>query len=863
MMFNEIVSRIAEKGQDKRKLGRWSHIDIQGKNSLMTTIITCYCPVISSGPASCYSQQLVYMSHHPEELPPNTTCPRQLFGSDLRTLVKSKMDQGNQIILQGDFNAEFKEIRKWMAEMGLVEGICELHGYENAPKTYKRSKDSPLDCFFVSPIIQAKRGGYLSFRKLVGDHRGLYLDIPTVFLLGYNLPLCISPSARRLKMNDPRVVKKYCEKLRKLLDQDNLFHRMNQVHTNTTFPLTEELTREYETIDNIACRHMRTAEKQCRNIRTGNVAWSPSYAKSCTKLKYWKARLDHVKGLNRNAAYLIRLQRDLKIQYDSTLSIDDVLQQVIQAYAERRRCKKIAVSLSLEYRTRLALAQEEAGNIPAATNLRNMNNREEQRRMNANIRFMEGKTKAGGTTQVTVKKRDGTTAELTARETVEPALREEHIRKMHQTEGGSQLLESQFQMDIGKFGEGPEVSNILNGSYNFPANTTDATKDFLRECYQPENTFIRDPLSVVERFKELAHSWKIRKECTSTANAHIGHFKAAMHDEYLAWFFFQRAEIPEISGYSPNRHRQCFDLSIMKKAMSFDISKQRLLGILDTEFNHSNKSFQRKAMHAALDNDAIAPEQYSRPGRACIDHILNRRLTIDHHESNRKCLAMSMSDLQGCYDRIIHNAAALALLRIGVSKAKIHSMFDTIQRMIHTLRTAFGDSEITYGGEEHPNWENEPQGVIQGNASGPTIWSILSSMIFSILQKKGLSVEFCSSLSKRLFKLVGFSFVDDCDLIQSGTDPQEVAHKMQRLIQQWGDLMEVTGGALASDKSYWYLFIYTWKKGKWVATDAGADFDMFARVENTKMVKLAYVNCNQASEMLGIWMAPDGNKEKL
>ena len=193
-----------------------------------------------------------------------------------------------------------------------------------------------------------------------------------------------------------------------------------------------------------------------------------------------------------------------------------------------------------------------------------------------------------------------------------------------------------------------------------------------------------------------------------------------------------------------------------------------MLGILDTEFNHSNKSFQRSTMHSALDNNAIAPEQYSRPGRVCIDYIFNRR-TIDHHESNRLCLAMSMLDLQGCYDCIIHNAAALALLRIGVPKAKIHSMFDIIQRMINTLPTAFGDSDLTFGGEDFPNWENEPQGAIQGNASGPVIWLIPSSMIFSILWKKGLSVQFCSSLSKQLFVLVSFSFLDDCDLIQSGT----------------------------------------------------------------------------------------------
>jgi len=103
------------------------------------------------------------------------------------------------------------------------------------------------------------------------------------------------------------------------------------------------------------------------------------------------------------------------------------------------------------------------------------------------------------------------------------------------------------------------------------------------------------------------------------------------------------------------------------------------------------------------------------------------------------------------------------------------------------------------------DWQFTPQGVLQGNAGGPTIWSVLSSVIFEILHAKGFGVEFCSALSKQLFLLVRFSYVDDCNLVQSGDDPLTVARLVQRVIQQWGDLMEVTGGALASDKTYWYL----------------------------------------------------------
>ena len=61
-------------------------------------------------------------------------------------------------------------------------------------------------------------------------------------------------------------------------------------------------------------------------------------------------------------------------------------------------------------------------------------------------------------------------------------------------------------------------------------------------------------------------------------------------------------------------------------------------------------------------------------------------------------------------------------------------MFRAIHQMVHRIRTVHGDSEVTYGGDLG-NWESWPQGVLQGNAAGPAIWSTLSSVIFKILHK--------------------------------------------------------------------------------------------------------------------------------
>jgi len=193
-------------------------------------------------------------------------------------------------------------------------------------------------------------------------------------------------------------------------------------------------------------------------------------------------------------------------------------------------------------------------------------------------------------------------------------------------------------------------------------------------------------------------------------------------------------------------------------------------------------------------------------------------------------------------------------------------MFKTIQRMVHRVRTAFGDLERYYGGDDFENWLFTPQGILQGNASGPAIWTLISSLVFDILRKNRHSDSFCSAISKELFLLVGFAYVDDCDLIQPGQDPLEVAKSMQTVVQQWCDLMEVTGGALnlSPSRSYWYMVEYVWKHGKWIASDADiGDFDLVARNADNEFISLTRLNCDEESEMLGLWMSPAGKNTKM
>ena len=128
----------------------------------------------------------------------------------------------------------------------------------------------------------------------------------------------------------------------------------------------------------------------------------------------------------------------------------------------------------------------------------------------------------------------------------------ENERKHHLTENGnSQLLYKAFISDLGLHGEGPLVTVVIEVKYIPPTLATAATVDFLAACkaHPHINEFSKLP-DVVQRYRDQLDSWKISKEKTCTYNQHMAHYKSIFQIS-IRWFFFQRADIPENTGYVP------------------------------------------------------------------------------------------------------------------------------------------------------------------------------------------------------------------------------------------------------------------------------------------------------------------------
>ena len=98
-------------------------------------------------------------------------------------------------------------------------------------------------------------------------------------------------------------------------------------------------------------------------------------------------------------------------------------------------------------------------------------------------------------------------------------------------------------------------------------------------------------------------------------------------------------------------------------------------------------------------------------------------------------------------------------------------MLNTIKSMSHTVKKEYGGSNLTYGRDTIPKrFSHFMMVIFQGNGCAPQLWSIIHSIVFSALRNQGFGIHFVNYSTAEISQLVGFSYGDNCDMIQSDDD---------------------------------------------------------------------------------------------
>ena len=119
------------------------------------------------------------------------------------------------------------------------------------------------------------------------------------------------------------------------------------------------------------------------------MKWSPEYKKAMDLVELWVLLKTWYDEHFYNGRPLIQLQRQLS-HITPNLNEVEITTWIWSVYSGSKVLKNQAVALSIEYRTNLTDTLEEAGKVPAATHIRNIQRREYYFTLDTRIKYIKG-----------------------------------------------------------------------------------------------------------------------------------------------------------------------------------------------------------------------------------------------------------------------------------------------------------------------------------------------------------------------------------------------------------------------------------------------------------------------------------------
>jgi len=167
-------------------------------------IVSVYRPCSIDNTNSAYMAHYQYSLHFMEG-----KCPRELLLVDLLQDITSWKEKGDSIIIVGNFNEDIRlgVLNEWKKDTGL-EDVFDERNVDNhiLPPAFNRGIN-PIDTIMCTAGITVIKAGYLAFGEGAGVRRPLFMDVTVTLTLGIKMAVPKKMVARRLKLQDPRVVK--------------------------------------------------------------------------------------------------------------------------------------------------------------------------------------------------------------------------------------------------------------------------------------------------------------------------------------------------------------------------------------------------------------------------------------------------------------------------------------------------------------------------------------------------------------------------------------------------------------------------------------------------------------------------------
>ena len=822
LAFNTAAHRVKATGSDETGLGRWSWILFEGKHKFHTRIISAYVPCKSTTDRfhTVYNQHRRYFN----KLGIND-CPRKLMHTQLCQQIQKWQNKGENIVLLIDTNENLARMGQLQSQLiyecQLVDPIRSIYQKDNTtlPPT-SLTGSNPIDSIFVSPQLQdIVRGGWIQVEKSIGDHRALFIDVPIETILGEDPFTIHRNTARRLICNQPKIVERYNKLLNRQLSHQHTFKKFREFEEayKSTNISTSTYMNMLNKIDSSITNSILHAERKCRKLKAGTVPYSPELSNIGKVINVWNNVLRKKRGCNISSTYIKRISKKAGISKPMDLSMEDCIKERNLASKKYRKLKRVAKKNRIQFIQDLATQQSERGNESISNAINRINRNEELRESYKRIKVVT-KPFFGATEKVLIPSSTSSNEEriTTDKLEIEQALRDQNMIKFTSAYS-SPFLQHPLKSQIRQTATTSYSTQILNGKYKSPSSISKATKVFIKH--------LKTPKAISRRGKNNPHCdietattyWKKKLERTnsSMSGRHIGTYKALTYNNLPTLQIVNAVSDYAFQLGNPlERWTKDLDVSLLKKPNKIRPSELRTIGTLEADFNQlASLHFSKRMMHTGIITKSTPPSQYAKKGNRSIEAAIVKILFFDYIRITKTNGAFLAMDLENCFDRMAHPISSLCSQRLGVPPKIAKCMINTLCKMKHFMRTAYGDSDWSYCGTT-----SKPlQGAVQGNGAASPIFIAISCVILSYLEHQTVGVHLISAIILTLYTVSAIMYVDDSDILISSVRDNEnyisIRNRAQKTATVYKSGVHQTGGAIRPEKCRWYLICYKWING--------------------------------------------------
>ena len=865
MAIGELIQYYRHPSNDFRNLGRWSSCIIEGNPQHRTRVVSAYCVGKNKprGPGRVYQQHLRYIQHKGLDV-----TPYDMFCQDLLWQLKMWKQQGDRIILTMDANEHILSgtIGKMLTEeengLDLVE-LSHKSWREVEPNTYIDGT-RPIDGVWASDSLEIGGFKMLSFGESVGDHRTMIFDVSSRSLIGKFEHRIVRAGCRRLNCKT-HSLHSYNRILEALMTRHRMDPRLDAIIDKVVDDTpTKAQHAQMEALDRQMVELQKCAERRCRKIIRPNMEFSEPVKLWHERVQAYKALIRWKTGCPCNSSNIIRTALRRGVENPREMTLDAMRQSEKYCKARRTNLRETAPELRRDFLRNQLVSAENRRDVEAARKVKSKMLREGSKKMWYFINRSQ-KDKRCSAFHFVQTEVDGQIYETSTQYETESSIFEE-IETRFQLACEAPISRTKLIDQLGYLGDSEIAAQIVGGTYEIPAEVDDATALILEEIGRIGVDLSNGDTTITITPEEFQYFWKRVKEGTASSYSgiHYGHYKAAAHSEKISSFLSKKITLISRTGCPPERWSYGLTVMLEKIAGIALVNKLRAILLMEADFNFHNKLiFGKRMLDQARANGIIPPEQYSEQQSTADDGTFDKILQSDISRQFKQRMSIISADAANCYDRVHHTIMAMVFLSLGVDLGAIISMLRSIQLMTFFLRTGWGESHTSVGGDVMKILH----GLCQGNGAAPASWLVLSSVLVRIYRAMGFGATMTSPITRVFLDIAGVLFVDDTDLYIMDAclkSPYDLWHETQSASTSWGKLLLATGGALKPVKCFYYMIDYEWQEdGSWTYSDL---------VDTTPQVTVPLADGSHAGidhlpvtcpkKTLGIWTSPAGDCTK-